>query len=101
MIFFCFLVLASALTVLYLKRKSKEPPLKISSDEDGEYARLDRKIRDLRTRRSVPGDKCIVCLMDMKQGDMHFLNCYHALDNACFGMYRDISRYCPICWEPL
>ncbi|XP_016978334.1 uncharacterized protein LOC108043971 [Drosophila rhopaloa] len=69
-------------------------------DEDKEFdqgARLHRNFRDQRLRRSVPGDRCPVCLLNMEQRDMHHMKCGHALDNACFEDYRYLRRNCPLC----
>ncbi|XP_037715039.1 E3 ubiquitin-protein ligase MIEL1 [Drosophila subpulchrella] len=62
---------------------------------------LRRNFTEQRTRRSLPGDKCAVCLEEMEHGDMKYTKCGHAMDGACFEVYRYIRRNCPLCDKPI
>ncbi|XP_052857941.1 uncharacterized protein LOC128265770 [Drosophila gunungcola] len=103
-------VLAAAAAAIYYSMPSyqqtprhRQPP-RNRRNEDEEFdqgASLYRNFRDQRTRRSVAGDRCSVCLLHMEQGDMHQMKCGHALDTACFEEYRYIRRNCPLCNQPV
>ncbi|KAH8346646.1 hypothetical protein KR084_007388 [Drosophila pseudotakahashii] len=101
-------VLVAAATAIYFSRPPRQAPHRQqrspnSRDEDEEEfdngATLYRQFRDQRTRRSLPGDKCAICLDKMQHGDMHFMKCGHALDGTCYEEYRYVSRNCPLCYR--
>ncbi|KAH8334945.1 hypothetical protein KR074_006943 [Drosophila pseudoananassae] len=46
---------------------------------------------------SRPGDKCPVCLDEMLQGDLHMMQCSHAMHPTCFDEFRYLRRSCPLC----
>ncbi|XP_016949957.1 uncharacterized protein LOC108024517 [Drosophila biarmipes] len=64
-------------------------------------SKLRRNLRDQETRRSLPGDKCAVCLDEMRHGNMNYMKCGHAMDRACFEEYRYLRRNCPVCHKPI
>ncbi|XP_017012839.2 uncharacterized protein [Drosophila takahashii] len=101
-------VLVAAATAIYFSQPTyqtphRQPRSRNRRDEDEEEfdngASLHRQFRDQRTRRSLPGDKCAICLSEMRHGEMRFMKCGHALDGGCFEEYRYVRRNCPLCYR--
>ncbi|XP_017083643.1 uncharacterized protein LOC108116340 [Drosophila eugracilis] len=98
-------VLVTSAVAIYMSRPSYQQtqPHRYRNRRDEDEDEFDngeslhRNFRDQRLRRSIPGDRCAVCLQKMNSGNMQPMKCGHALDNACFQEYRYLSRNCPLC----
>ncbi|XP_017102332.2 uncharacterized protein [Drosophila bipectinata] len=70
-------------------------------EDEGDSHDPDSKLRShfgqQQMRRSRPGDKCPVCLDEMLQGDLHMMQCSHAMHPTCFNEFRYLRRSCPLC----
>ncbi|KAH8381976.1 hypothetical protein KR009_001189 [Drosophila setifemur] len=54
--------------------------------------------RSRRRERSRPGDECPECSIPMRAGDMHVMQCGHAMDIDCYRLFLYRCRNnCPIC----
>ncbi|EDV42975.1 uncharacterized protein Dana_GF16744, isoform B [Drosophila ananassae] len=76
-------------------------PHRNRDEEEEEIHGPDGKLRShfgqQQMRRSRPGDKCSVCLDEMMDGELHMMQCGHALHTTCFEEYRYLRRNCPLC----
>ncbi|XP_016924978.2 uncharacterized protein [Drosophila suzukii] len=101
------LVVALAIYLHQPPVPQRAAPQQRNEDEDEDEfegtmgKRLRRNFTEQRTRRSLPGDKCAVCLDEMNHGDMKYMKCGHAMDGTCFEEYRYIRRNCPLCDKPI
>ncbi|KAH8241301.1 hypothetical protein KR032_007703 [Drosophila birchii] len=100
-------VLVSAAAAIYFSQPTRQSTSPYhhrrrneEDDDAGEFdngRRLQRHFTQQQMRRSVPDDKCSVCLEKMSREDMHVMVCGHALHKQCFDEYRYLRRNCPLC----
>nr|XP_036233659.1 E3 ubiquitin-protein ligase MPSR1 isoform X2 [Bactrocera oleae] len=52
-------------------------------------------------RRKSPGDACVICLREMKNDNMTYLRCGHAMHDDCFKECKQYTKNCPMCRQQI
>lgn len=50
---------------------------------------------------SSPGDACVICLREMKNDNMTYLRCGHAMHDDCFKECKQYTKNCPMCRQQM